>query len=196
MELVIPNVDSNEKYLKLITSEYATKQKFNSYVEAFLNLVSPTVNNYLAFNTIFNLENAVGDQLDKLGELVGISRKLPTDVENIPSVLTDELYRLVIRAKIYKDHWDGTREQMEEIFQVFFPDAPFEIVDNQDMSYTVNVISPEMSDTMLALITNGFILPKPAGVRVNYNVLDTTLFGWDVENAFIDGWDKGQWSTN
>lgn len=188
--------DDNKAYLKLITSEYAQKEKFNSYVKTFLDLLSPVVDNYNEFNVLFNLETAVGDQLDKLGELVGIGRELPTDNANIPSKLSDESYRLVIKAKIYKNHWDGTREGMEEIFKQFFQNLPYEIVDNQDMSYSIMIINPEITDEFLALITEGFILPKPVGVKVNYQILDTTLFGWDSETQFIDGWDKGKWSSN
>lgn len=188
--------DSNVQYLKLITSEYVQSEKFNSYVESFLKMISPNVDNYNSYNVLFNLETASGDQLDKIGELVGIGRELPTDNVNIPSKLSDNSYRLVIKAKIYKNHWDGTREGMEKIFKQFFPNLPYDIVDNQDMSYTVTIINPEITDEFLALITEGFILPKPAGVRVNYVILDTTLFGWDSETQFIDGWDKGKWSTN
>ena len=188
--------DSNIPYLKLITSEYAQSEKFNSYVESFLNMISPNVDNYNDYNVLFNLETASGDQLDKIGGLVGIGRELPTDNVNIPSKLSDDSYRLVIKAKIYKNHWDGTREGMEKIFKQFFPNLPYDIIDNQDMSYTVTIINPEITDEFLALITEGFILPKPAGVRVNYAILDTTLFGWDSETQIIDGWDKGTWSTN
>ena len=188
--------DSNIPYLKLITSEYAQSEKFNSYVESFLKLISPDVDNYNDFNILFDLETASGDQLDKIGELVGIGRKLPTDDPRIPSVLPDDIYRMIIKAKIYKNHWNGTREGMDKIFKEFFPDLPYEIVDNQDMSYTVTIINPNVTETFLALITGGYILPKPAGVRVNYTILDSTLFGWDSETQFIDGWDKGKWSNN
>ena len=60
--------DSNIPYLKLITSEYAQSEKFNSYVESFLKMISPNVDNYNDYNVIFNLETASGDQLDKIGQ--------------------------------------------------------------------------------------------------------------------------------
>lgn len=187
--------DSNVPYLKLVTSEHSTKPKYMAYVEAFLKLVSPTVDNYDEFDLLFNLENAVGDQLDKLGELVGIGRQLPTDDPRIPPLLSDNSYRLVIKAKIYKNHWDGTREGLETIFNAFFPNLPYEIVDNQDMSYTITIIDPTVSEEFLGLIMNGFILPKPSGVLVNYNIMDSALFGWDAETAFIQGWDRAAWSS-
>lgn len=187
--------DSNIPYLKLITSEHANRRKYVKYVETFLKMLSPTIDIYDEFNLLFNIDLAVGDQLDKLGEIVGISRQLPISDSAIPPLLSDNSYRMVIKAKVYKNRWDGTREGLDAIFKSFFPVLPYEIVDNQDMSYTVTIIDPTISQEQIALITNGFILPKPEGVRVDYMIMDSALFGWDSDTAFIKGWDLANWSS-
>ena len=69
--------DSNVPYLKLITSEHSVQPKYTSFVKTFLDMISPIVNIYNDFDVLFALDYAAGDQLDKLGELVGIGRKLP-----------------------------------------------------------------------------------------------------------------------
>ena len=102
--------DSNVPYLKLITSEHSVQPKYTEYVKTFLDMISPCVDIYNDFDVLFALNYAAGDQLDKLGELVGIGRQLPVVDERIPATLDDEAYRLVIKAKIYKNHWDGTRK--------------------------------------------------------------------------------------
>lgn len=188
--------DSNVPYLKLITSEYANQPNFNSYVEAFLKLVSPTVDNLNEFNILFQLETATGNQLDQIGELLNVSRNLPTDNENVPSTLTDELYRMVIKSAIYKYHWDGTRQGLEEIIGKVFGEVAYDLVDNQDMSYALRIIDPTFSQTNLALLQLGYILPKPSGVKVNYEIQDKPLFGWDTDSTFIKGWDEGNWGSN
>ena len=185
--------DSNVPYLKLITSEHSVQPKYTSFVKTFLDMISPIVNIYNDFDVLFALDYAAGDQLDKLGELVGIGRQLPIVDERIPATLDDDTYRLVIKAKIYKNHWDGTRKGLQDIFDVFFPD--YEIIDNQDMSYTVTLIDPEADDVLIGLIMNGYILPKPSGVRVDYDIVDSALFGWDSDTQFIKGWDKANWSS-
>lgn len=187
-------MDNNAPYLKLITSEYSNKPKYNSYVEAFLNMVSPSVNALDEFNIIFNIENAIGDQLDKLGSLVGITRSLPISNPNIPSVLGDDSFRKVILSRAYSNHWDGTRKGLEEIFSLVFPNLPYEIVDGQDMSYSVSVIDPTFSDQDFALLQEGYILPKPSGVSVSYNVIEAPLFGWDTNTSFVKGWDEASWA--
>ena len=188
--------DSNVPYLKLITSEHSVQSKYTEYVKTFLDMISPCVDIYNDFDVLFALDSATGDQLDKLGELVGIGRQLPVVDEHIPSTLDDEAYRLVIKAKIYKNHWDGTIEGLQKIFSAFFPSLPYEIVDNQDMSYTISLIDPDADELFVALIMNGFILPKPSGVRVDYNIMESSLFGWDADTAFVKGWDKAIWSSN
>ena len=187
--------DSNVPYLKLITSEHSVQPKYTEYAKTFLDMISPCVDIYNDFDVLFALNYAAGDQLDKLGELVGIGRKLPIVDARIPATLDDDSFRLVIKAKVYKNRWDGTRKGLEEIFEAMFPSILYEIVDNQDMSYTVMLISPEADDVFIGLIMNGYILPKPSGVRVEYSILDSTLFGWDSDTAFIKGWDKANWSS-
>lgn len=187
--------DSNVEYLKLITSEYADKPNYNSFVETFLKTVSPINDCLTSFDTIFNLDNAVGDQLDWWGTMLDVSRELPISDPDIPSILTDDLYRIVLKARIYSNTWDGTYQGLKDIINQTFPDVAYEIVDNQDMSMQVVLIVPDASPALIALLLNGFILPKPSGVRVSYTIQEAGLFGWDSDTAFIRGWDQGVWSN-
>lgn len=188
--------DSNVEYLKLITSEYAKQKKFNQYVETFLDHISPTVDNLNEFDILFNLETAVGDQLDIIGSILNVSRTLPVDNVNIPSVLGDELYRKVLRSTVYKNHWDGTISGLQDIFKYIFPSVDVDIQDNQDMSYDIFINDVTFSGTDLELLKLGYILPKPSGVRVNYEIFDRVLFGFDSDADYIKGWDDGIWKDN
>lgn len=185
--------DSNTEYMKLITSEYSKKELFNRYVYKFLDMLSPTVDNLEDFVNIFNIDEAVGDQLDKLGELVGISRTLPLIDPNIPTVLDDDLYRLVIKARIIRNKWNGTIEQLNDLAKIVVPDAYFTVVDNQDMTMDLVIFGYEPTDEFQALFENGYIFPKPAGVRTYYTISEEVLFGWDKDEETIKGWDEGTW---
>ena len=203
---------ANEKYLRLITSEHATKTLYMRYVAAFLDMLNAAETCLLSFNEIFNAfkelpsaedpsnpepgtkESTVDDQLDKLASLIGISRALPIVDEDIPPLLDNETFQMVIRAKILSNHWDGTIEGLNDILTKTFPNLTYEIVDGQDMSYTITILNPMISEKELALLFNGFIIPKPSGVLVNYIITDTPLFGWDSDTSFVKGWDEGQWN--
>ena len=186
-------MNDNEKYIRLITSEHATKPLYVEYVEAFLSFISPAVDILNDFQTLFNLQNAEGDQLDILGGLVGVSRVLPVDNPEVNSVLEDDMYRKVILARILSNRWDGTRKGLENIMAMIFPGLPSNIIDNQDMSVIINVIDPQATEEFKTLLELGYILPKPAGVQYEYTISDSPLFGWDSDTAFIKGWDSGVW---
>lgn len=188
--------DTNELYLQLITSQYADKPLFNEYVKTLLDEISPIIDCLNDFNIVFILDTAVGDQLDKIGQLLDLSRELPVDDPNIPSILTDDTFRLVLKARILANHWDGSNEGLIKIIDTMFPSVSYQLIDGQDMSMTVAIIDPNSTPERIALLLNGYILPKPSGVRVNYTIQDKPLFGWDSDTGFIKGWDEGTWSSD
>ena len=188
--------DSNAEYIKLITSEHTTKPKFVAYVKAFLDMCSPMVDCYNDYAILFMLDTAEGDQLDILGELAGITRNLPISGTDIPARLNDLYFRKVIKAKILQNHWDGTRAGLDKIIEQLYPELAYEIVDNQDMSYAITLLTDDLDAVEQALIFNNYILPKPSGVRVSYNNMENKMFGWDSDTAFIAGWDEGQWANS
>lgn len=192
---------NNSEYLDLITSEYATQPKYMAYVEAFLEMLSPIVQCYESFADIFylfkelsNPTSTVDDQLDKIGEIFGVSRYLPSTNENIPPILDNETYQKVLRSRVYINSWDGTIQGLANIIETIYPNLDYEIVDGQDMSYTVLINSQSETALTLALLTEGFILPKPAGVKVNYIIVDDPLFGWNLDTSVVKGWDLAKWN--
>ena len=186
-------MDDNKKYLDLITSEYATLPKYKSYVKSFLDLISPMVDSINEFEVVFNIDEATGISLDILGNLVGISRILPLFNPSIPSILSDDTYRTLIKSKVFFNHWDGSMEGLESIMSFVFSDMAWSIVDNQDMTADILIVNPNLTDEWEQLLYNGYILPKPSGVRYNYTVSNKPLFGWDTDTNAIKRWDAGTW---
>lgn len=187
--------DTSDFYLSLVISQYAIRQKFMSYCKSMLDKLCPINDCLNEFDKRFNLNTAVGDQLDKLGQLVDITRELPEGNPDIPSVLPDDLFRLVIRNRIYTNFWDGTREQLEFIINDLLPEISYEMVDGQDMTIQYIIIYPNATPALLALLLGGYVLPKPSGVSVSYTIQESALFGWDTDTAFIKGWDQGTWAS-
>ncbi|WP_350029773.1 DUF2612 domain-containing protein [Caballeronia sp. INDeC2] len=73
------------------------------------------------------------------------------------------------------------------------------IQDNGDMSITYGVAGNVPSALFLALLRGGYIPLKPEAVHVNgYYVTSNPggpLFGFDVENNLISGFDVGAWGV-
>jgi hypothetical protein len=181
-------------YWKLITSEHKTRSKFKEYVEAIQTPIVESLNFYQNLNEAFNLESAEGKQLDIIGELVGTCRELPTTNPIIGERLSDYYFRLVIKSKIAMNRWDGTREQLKLLMTQIFPGALCEVIDFQDMSMWLVVISPEIDHVILELFKEGFLTPRPAAVKISIKSSFGKLFGYDLENQYIAGYDKGIWA--
>jgi hypothetical protein len=122
------------------------------------------------FDAAFDIDTAVGEQLDIIGEYVGIKRLLTFQPLNAPALLSDFYYRILLKARISLNNWNGTTEEIMRIWQDVFPDYIIQIVDNQDMSMLVRTYNLQ-SYFVVELIQHGYFNPKPMGVRINYEAV-------------------------
>ncbi len=212
-------------YTGLITSEHNQRPKFMAVVEALAQPMIDLMNLLGAMPGKFDLDHAVGVQLDDVGRWVGISRSVATPLTGVyfsfdtPGVgfdqgnwkgpfdpdagltlLDDDTYRLVLRAKIGANHWDGTLEATVTILNSIFNVGTYVFIqDNQDMSMTIGVAGNVPSAVFLALLEGGYIPLKPEGVRVNFVIVTSVdsapIFGFDMDNDLVAGFDTGAWGT-
>lgn len=156
-----------DKYLENITSEHRGKPKFEAWLSSGLTIIDHAYLALKSFDSNFDLDNAIGQQLDLLGEIIGRDRILKFQPMNGYSpVLDDEYYRLVLKAKIAMNNWNGQIPEMYEIWDNIFTELGLQIQDNQDMSLNA-YITGYIDQVQQELIQRGYIIPKPEGVRVN-----------------------------
>jgi len=181
-----------ERYLNLVTSEHADKQKFTSWLLSVLTLVDSSTELFKKFDTYFDLDNAVGEQLDIIGEIVGVSRRLNFQPSISSPILDDETYLLIIKAKIARNKWDGTVIQIKEVWNSLFPEQPLILTDNQDMSVNALIFG---FDTILLkeLVSNRYIIPKPQGVKFNYAYPADPVFSYGLDTDSFKGYEEGRW---
>ncbi|KWN75781.1 DUF2612 domain-containing protein [Burkholderia ubonensis] len=210
-------------YTALITSEHRDKPRYMATIAAVVQPLVDQMNLLASMPGMFDLDVAVGDQLDTVGLWVGVSRRIrtpltgiyfsfdidglgfdqgiwkgPFDPDTGLTILDDDTYRLVIRAKIGANHWDGTLASSAVILNsIFGADTHVFIEDHQDMSMTIGIAGRVPSAVFLALLAGGYIPLKPEGVRVNYTIVTTVdgapMFGFDMNNQFVAGFDAGAW---
>lgn len=160
-------------YLNLITSEFKGKPMFAAIVSAF---VRPFVDQQIglqAMPTLYDLDVAVGVQLDAVGMWIGPTRFV-ADIPTVPagSIITrldDSHYRTLLRATIISDRWDGTTPDAYNFWAELFSGTGLtvQIQDNDDMSMVVTLIGS--TDPVLSgLFVAGLLFVKPAGVSVSY----------------------------
>lgn len=208
-----------EDYLGLITNLHADKPKFKATVTLGCEGSTAMQSVYQKMLAAFDLDTAIGAQLDIIGQWVGEPRFLQVPIEGVyftyndtPQTgwqagvwkgryestvsltrLPDPDYRQLIRAKIVANSWDGSIPGAYAAWKIAFPSSFIMIQDNQDMSMDMTIVSFELSSLMKAVITGGLLPLKPEGVRVNYTFIDDFIFAWDNLTPPYAGFDVGSW---
>lgn len=183
----------NGYYLNILTSEYRPTIQFNRWLTSILN-ISQDISNCLQFITsYFDLDFAIGVQLDILGTLIGVGRVVPFQpTGGISPVLNDDTYRILLKATIANNQWDGKQGSLYPIWSQLFPGGQIVIIDNQNMTADI-LMTGSFSSIIQDLINNGMIVPRPQAVEYNYVFGTLPFFGFGFNNDFIAGFGTGHW---
>ena len=216
---------TTDEYLALITTEHQNRPKFIATVSASVSPFAKIQTVLRSFPRAFDIGTAVGQQLDGLGEWIGRSRRINEPISGVymewdttaavgweagvwkgqfdPNEglveLPDDSYRLLLKAKIAANQWDGTIPGAYQVWEQVLTGSYLIIEDLQDMTMAIGVSGIPLSTLYTRLLTRGYLPLKPAGVRIRgYAVVPTkgVLFGWDVnESAAFAGWEIGNWTS-
>jgi hypothetical protein len=143
-------------YLSRITPWQSTKPNFVATVSGTLQPVVTAGAVVETLPALFDLDTAIGAQLDATGQWVGPSRNVPLPIPGAYfawstsgrgwgqgvwkgpyaqqygiTQLDDTTYRRLLQAVVMSNHWDGTIPGMQAIYDAFFVD-PATLVFIQD----------------------------------------------------------------
>lgn len=218
---------SVEPYLDLVTNQHRDKSAF---IETLTVILRPIAANAAVLETVpglFDIDNAVGQQLDVVGEWVGRSRALRVPLTDVyfsfgtaglgfgegtwkgafdPDTglvsLPDDTYRVLLKATIAANQWDGSIPGAYEAWATLFSGSGTSILiqDYGNMSMLFGLVGPTPDAVSLALLTGGYLALKPAGVRITSYVIPsspgTPLFGFGVDTETVAGFGTGSWATS
>ena len=180
-------------YLALLSHQYQTAPNLLAWMAAKLQVLVDIQNCADSMVSAFDLDAAQGSQLDVLGQLLGVSRMLPWNPSmGLSAILDDGTYRTLLKAAVFRNHWDGTVLSIEANWRGLIPGSQISIQDNLDMTITVHGANG-LSSLMQDLITHGMMIPTPQGVSVNYIFSQTPYFGFDSVPVYLSGFDQGHW---
>jgi len=205
-------------YLALITEQHRDKPKFSALVDLLTS--SAAAASSAAIPAAFDLDSAIGAQLDAIGLWVGLSREVLAPIPgtsfsfDTPGLgfdegtwaagyaptegvvqLDDPTYRAAIRLKILCNHWKGLRSEWDAIpirLEHSTDDNLIFCADNQDMTITVYICGPSVSMLLRAAIRQGGLVPKPMGVSVaGFVYISTPILSLDSATRSASGLDVG-----
>lgn len=177
-----------------IYAQYRTQPKAVAWYNITRNLAAVLGDAAQAVRVIYNIDTAQGAQLDVIGRIVVQPRKFTGEVQLFPglfdlsdgaefgdsdgamfaaltvdqdSQMSDELYRLAIKAKIIKNNSDASIDSILDGMNFLLPNAEvLRVVDGEDMSFSIEFYGNITELERYALRSAAFV-PKPQGVRFN-----------------------------
>jgi len=174
-------------------SQYRGKLKITAWMNIVRELGLEISDLYAALRKTYDIDSQVGEQLDVIGRIVVIDRGYTGSVEldvcecNVDGeceagdvtvqlsatnmdqdgTVSDELFRIILRAKIAKNNSDATIESILSSCNILIPDADFDVLlDNEDMSFSLE-FNGLISNIERWALLNAKLIPKPQGVRFN-----------------------------
>jgi hypothetical protein len=181
-------------YIGRLASQYRNSPKFNQLLYALLKKFDDVSQCLVQMQTAFDLDSAVGVQLDALGTIAGANRIVPFQPSNsVSPVLDDSTYRIYIKAKIVQNQWDGKASSLYALWGQLFPGGSIIVADQQNMTANI-LMTGSFTSILQDLITHGMIVPRPEGVLYNYLFANLPILGFDLNNSYIAGFDLGKWA--
>lgn len=192
-------------YLSLITSWHSDKPRFMSTVALLCQPLLDAQAMLAKLTADFDLDTAVGVQLDMVGQWIGRTRYVKTPISNVffsfntdglgfnqgiwigpyaetdaIVALPDDTYRAVLKLQAIANSWDGTVPSMAVALDNVFPGIV--VQDKGDVAgdvMTMDVIIPDqlLSALLLAVLEQDYPV-RPSGVLVN--MIETTVAGTPI----------------
>ncbi len=212
-----------DAYTNLVPSQHSQKPRFMATLKAVLAPLEKAADLLHELRTAFDLDTATGKQLDAVGVRVGRTRYLNTPLENVyfswntekvgwgegvwkgkfdPEnglvALPDDIFRMLLKAKVVANRWDGTTTGAYEAWEIAFSDIGSTILiqDNQDMSMVVGIAGMPLNPVFEQLLLQNYVPLKPEGVRIKWYMVTPDggpLFAWNCDSPALAGWNKGRW---
>lgn len=155
------------KYTDLITNYHAGKPKFFDHIDLSTRPLIDVSSATSGLVAAFDVDTAVGEQLDILGRWIGVDRTVEAPISGVflewdkervgwdqgvwlgpyqptdaLTYLSDDVYRVVLKARIGINNWNGQNGTLPDILETALAGTGIKmiIVDNQDMSISVLIV--------------------------------------------------------
>lgn len=179
-------------YASLLIMQYSEKPNAVAMIKA---LVEPVIMDKLPLDVMdaFDIDTAVGDQLDIIAKYVGISRRTYTFTEEV--ILDDADFRTLIKVKIIQNNSGTSFAEIQQLLWNLFSGA-IKVFDYQTMNMSYIFDAAYGSVTLAEVFVQQNLLPKPMGVQVGaliYSANINNIFGfrtYTIAGAGIKGFNS------
>lgn len=183
-------LDYRGTYFDRVYAQYRTKPKAVQWYEIIRNLADPLSGATWSVRNSYDIDRARGELLNVIGRIVVVGRNFTAQPELFPGlfdltdgaefgddeamfselsvaqdgVMSDDLYRLVIKSKIAKNNGDATIESILDAVSFLLPKATdLRLVDSDDGDFYIEY-KGQMTNLEKWALTNNDLVPKPLGI--------------------------------
>lgn len=162
----------DDYYANLLIMQYHNKPRAKETIK----VSTASIPDQLILDIIngFDINTAVGSQLDLLGIYVGVDRNYNDN--GVLELLSDDDYRILVKLKAISNTSTLSSKALDEALYEFFGNSiRMDSAGNMEMTYFVPV---NKTPVILAAIQKE-VLPRPMGVRCSYIIeYDKKFFGF------------------
>lgn len=170
-------VDIVEYYSNLLIFQYSNKPKAVATIKA---TVTPIIMDQLPLTVqdAFDLDTAIGYQLDTIAKYVGVSRS--GNGFNGPITLDDSDFLALIKLGIIRNNFGSSLSTIQDFLATYFLNEIL-VFDYANMHINYLISSAVGSQNLAQLFITEGLLPKPMGVGLGtliYAPIINTFFGF------------------
>lgn len=174
-----------------IAWQYRNSPKFKAWIDTLPDTAQTALENPLqTLADLLDIDARQGELLDIIGRIVGIDRppvirdteaaitslgepepqlggtgvQLSAAQYTVTEELSDEVFRVLIKARIEKNNGGATIDNIVRALRRIVDSGTITVNDNKDMTFSVT-FSSELTSTVRFVLNNFDVLPRPAGVR-------------------------------
>ena len=184
----------DSKYKHYIASQHERQPRYRTVVTATVDSPLATSAKMRGFQRDFDIDHAIGAQLDAVGLWLGLSRAVKAPITGVfftwndaeapadtgwdygawkgrfgesdgVQTIPDDVYRRLLKAKAVANRWRGTVEGLQDIWSAF-EGSSIVISDNQNMTMDVEIVG-RLSGLEKQMLKQGYISIKPMGVAIS-----------------------------
>ena len=178
-------IDHKAQAQSRVYAQYRNKSKFMQWIAINGEIGNEIESAYQDVSESYNIDDAGTDELDVLGRIVVIGRSFESQVnttnaflfgssqfgaaqfrigsEKLAQQLNNDVYRLLIKAKIAKNTNDATLDGIITAISEIVETSNISITDNENMSF--EVVFDTLTDIEKTVLSSFDIIPKPQGVK-------------------------------
>ena len=161
-------IDHILKVLSRVYAQFRDKVKLIAWLKICAHPANQFEQTAQQVANSLDVDNATGRELDVIGRIVGVSRVYGDPAES----LSDDMYRMVIKSRIWKNHTDATIDNILLGVEFIVGVKGARLVDYENMTFAIE-FTEELTDLQRDAITYYDVVPRPQGVL--FGGFDETL---------------------